>query len=589
MGSPIAGRTHVALERLIGCFVNILVLRGDISGNPTFLEFLKRFEKIALEAYSHQVIPFERLVEELHPHRDASRNPLFQVVFALQNAPRPVVSLSRLKVTAIQTTKSPIRFDLEVHMREVVDGLDGLFIYNTALFQKETIVRMAQHYRSVLEGIVANPDQRVSELPLLVEAERQQLLVEWNQTDSQYPRDVCIQTLFEARAQASPAAVAIVWGKASFTYRQLNEQANSLANHLCTLGVGPDALVAVCLERSIEMIVACLAILKAGGAYVPLEPSYPRERLAFMLRDANAPVLITTTRLQAILPETSAQIVHVDEQRFKTGNRSNPNSGATADNLAYVMYTSGSTGQPKGVSVSHRAVVRLVINSNYVQLSTADRIAQVSNVTFDAATFEIWGALLNGATLVGVPQAVLLSPKNFAKLIPSEGITILFLTTALFNVVASESPTTFRTLRYLLFGGQSCDPKWVRVILEHGPPQNLLHVYGPTECTTFTTCYRVERVDDSATTVPIGRPISGTRVYILDSQLRPVPARVAGELCIGGDGLACEYLNRPELTAEKFISAPLTEKCPKGFIKRVIWPGIYLTAISNSSVESTGK
>jgi amino acid adenylation domain-containing protein len=584
VGSPIAGRTHVELERLIGCFVNMLVLRGDISGNPTFIELLKRVEKIAFEAYSHQVIPFERLVEEFHPRRDASRNPLFQVAFALQNAPRPVVSLSRLKVTPVQVAKSPIRFDLEVHIREL-DGLDGLFIYNTALFRPETIARMAQHYRSVLEGIVANPDQRVSELPLLVETERQQMLVEWNQTDSNYPRDVCIQTLFEARAQASPAAVAIVWGKTTLTYRQVNEQANSLAKYLCDFGVGPDTLVAVCLERSIEMIVACLAILKAGGAYVPLEPSYPRERLAFMLRDANAPVVITTVRLRAILPETTARIVYLDKQHFSRGNPSNPNSGATADNLAYVMYTSGSTGQPKGVSVSHRAVVRLVVNSNYVQLSTADRIAQASNVTFDAATFEIWGALLNGATLIGVPQSVLLSPKNLAKLIRSEGITILFLTTALFNEVASESPTAFRALRYLLFGGQSADPKWVKVILDHGPPQNLLNVYGPTECTTFTTSYRVERVDDSARTIPIGRPISGTRVYILDSHLRPVPAGVAGELYIGGDGLAREYLNRPELTAESFISAPFSEAMPG----RIYKTGDFARYLPDGNIEFIGR
>jgi len=556
VGTPIAGRTSVEVEALIGFFVNMLVLRTDASGDPTFRELLGRVRRVAFDAYAHQDVPFEKLVEELHPRRDPSRNPLFQVAFALQIAPRPSPSFSRLKLIPIKTERASTRFDLEVHLQEVEDGLRGRFVYNTALFESGTIARVAEHFRMLLDAIVAEPDVRLSQIRLLTKEERHQILVGWNRTRTDYPREATIINLFEARAMAAPEALAVTFGEERLTYRQLNERANRLAHHLRDLGVRPGVLVGICVERSLEMIVGFLGILKAGGAYLPLEPSYPRERLAFMLNDAKVPVLVTTKNLLSKIPHHVARVVSLDPQQLERYGTENPNSGVTAIDLAYVLYTSGSTGQPKGVAVPHRAVVRLVVKSNYVQLEPSDRVAQVSNASFDAATFEIWGALLQGGALIGIPQAVLLSPKDFARTIEEKRISTLFLTTALFNQMASDVPTAFRRLRYLLFGGETCDPKWVRTILRSGSPQSLLHVYGPTENTTFTTFHRVDSVPETAATVPIGRPIANTRVYLLDRHLQPVPLGVIGELHIGGDGLAREYLNRPELTSEKFIRDP---------------------------------
>ena len=585
VGTPIAGRTRVEVEQLIGFFVNMLVLRTDAAGDPTFREFLGRAARVAFDAYAHQDIPFERLVGELHPARDPSRNPFFQVVFALQNASQPSPSIGQLTLTRIATHKPYTRFDLEVHFHEIEDGLVGRFVYNTMLFDKPTIARMTQHFRVLLDAIVADPDLQLSRLPLLTNEERHQILVDWNRTETTYPRDACIHTLFEAQADASPDAVAVVFGEQRLTYRQLNERANRLAHHLRVLGVGPDAVVAICVERSIEMIVGFLGILKAGGAYMPLEPSYPRERLAFMLNDTDVRVLVTRSALLPLIPENRAHVTLLDHRQFDHDRSDNPSSGATATNLAYVLYTSGSTGQPKGVAVPHRAVVRLVVNTDYVQLGPADRVAQASNASFDAVTFEIWGALLQGASVVGIPQTVLLSPRDFAKAIQAQNISTLFLTTALFNQIASDAPTAFRGLRYLLVGGETCDPKWVRVILQSGPPQRLLNVYGPTENTTFTTTHSVESIAETTATVPVGRPIANTRVYLLDGDLQPVPIGVVAELYAGGDGLARGYLNRPELTSERFVRDPF-DADPSSRIYRT---GDFARWLPDGSVDFVGR
>jgi non-ribosomal peptide synthetase component F len=457
VGSPIANRNRSEIEGLIGFFVNTLVLRTDLSGNPTFQELLDRVREITLGAYAHQDLPFEKLVEELHPERSLSRHPLFQVVFGFENAPMEALELPGLTVSSLNIEFKTTRFDLEFHLWQASEGfrslwgerwehgegIRGVVVYNTDLFDEATITRMVGHFKTLLEGIVANPQARIANLPFLSEAERHQLLVEWNDTQADYPQDQCIHQLFEEQVEKTPDAIALIFEGKQLTYRELNSRSNQLAHHLQKLGVGSEVLVGICMERSVEMIVGCLSILKAGGAYVPLDPTYPSERLSFMLEDAQVPVLLTQQHLVERLGTQKSEVVCLDSdwETIAQETEENPNSGVTSDNLAYVIYTSGSTGKPKGVAVPHKAVNRLVCNTNYIKLEPADKVAQVSNTSFDAATFEIWVALLHGAQLIGISRDVTLSPRDFALQLRQEGITVLFLTTALFQQIARDVPT----------------------------------------------------------------------------------------------------------------------------------------------------
>jgi amino acid adenylation domain-containing protein/non-ribosomal peptide synthase protein (TIGR01720 family) len=555
IGSPIANRNRAEIEGLIGFFVNTLVMRTDMGGDPSFRELLARVRQTALDAYANQDLPFEKLVEALHPERDLSRNPLFQVCFQLFNVQTVSDSLFHPYAVEAGVAKFDLRFDLLLSQR----SLSGFFEYSTDLFEASTIAGMARHFLTLLEAIVGNPEQQISQVPLLAPEERRQLLVEWNETRSEYPRGQCIQELFEAQVERSPAAIAVVFGEDHLTYEELNRRANRLGRHLRSRGVGPDTPVGIFLERSLDMVVAFLGILKAGGAYVPLDPDYPKERLAFILEDSSAPLLLSHSLLRSRLPEHAAEVVWVDLDPAADAAAENFPSEANAASLAYVMYTSGSTGRPKGVAVPHRAVTRLVCRTDYISLKPADRVAQASSASFDAATFEIWGALLHGARLVGVPKDVLLSPPELASVLEHEPITVLFVTTDLFNQLVSEVPGIFRPLRTLLFGGSAVDPQWVRAVLAHGRPQRLLHVYGPTESTTFASWHEVREVAEDATTIPIGRPIANTQLYVLDRYGNPVPIGVVGELFVGGDGLASGYFNRAEMTAEKFIANPFVD------------------------------
>ena len=554
LGTAVAGRNHAEIEKLIGFFINTLVLRTDLSGNPTFRELLGRVREVALGAYEHPDVPFEKLVEELQPERDLSRHPFFQVMVNFQNAPVETPASRGLKITPLDIGNQT-RFDLELHLWAEPDGLLGNFIYNTDLFEQSTIARMLRHFETLLAGIASNPGARLSELPLLTKEEQEQLR-EWDQTNSEYERDRCVQQLVEMTVAQQPETIAISYGATQISYRELNTRANQLAHYLRKRGVGPDVRVGVLVDRSIELIVAMLGILKAGGAYVPLDGGYPAQRLRFMLEDAGVALLLTTLEQPEVLAD--GEVVYLDHgwEQFANESRENPDVVTTAEDLAYVMYTSGSTGQPKGVGVTHRAINRLVRNTNYVQLEKTDRIAQVSNVSFDAATFEIWGALQNGAQLVGIEKETMLSPVEFKRALAKEHISAMFLTTALFNQIAQSLPETFASLRYLLFGGEACDPQSVRRVLEFGKPRHLLHVYGPTESTTFTTWHDVKEVESTARTIPIGQALSNTEVWVLDRHMQPVPVGITGELYIGGDGLARDYLRRPELTAEKFVPHP---------------------------------
>ena len=557
IGSPIANRNHAQIEGLIGLFVNTLVLRTDFYGNPSFRELLRKVREVALQAYAHQDLPFELLVEALQPERDLRHTPLFQVMFVFQNAPTLAMEFQGLNLTPLPVESLTAKFDLTLSLENTDQGLLGELEYNTDLFDADTITRMVGHFQTLLAGIVTHQEQQVCELPLLTEQERYQLLVEWNHTQTNYPHETCIHQLFEAQVERNPDAVAVVFYDQQLTYGELNARANKIAHYLRSLGVGPGVRVGIYLERSLLMAIGLLGILKAGAAYVPLDSAYPQERLFFMLEDASVSVLLTQQqwvekskhRVQVVSLDTDWEVISRE-------NQENPNTCVTSDDLAYVIYTSGSTGKPKGVAVPHRAVIRLLYNTNYIKLEPNDKVAQASNASFDAATFEIWGALLHGAQLVVMTKDVVLSPRDFAAYIRKYEISVLFLTTALFNQMARVVPQAFCSVRHLLFGGEAVDPRCVLEVLRNGSPQRLLHVYGPTESTTFSTWYLVQTVPEEVTTLPIGRPISNTQVYVLDQNLQPVPIGVKGELYIGGDGLAQGYINRLELTQEKFIPNP---------------------------------
>ncbi|MBO1350490.1 MAG: amino acid adenylation domain-containing protein [Hormoscilla sp. GUM202] len=558
IGSPIANRNRSQIEPLIGFFVNTLALRIALDKNPSFAELLRTVRKVCLEAYGHQDLPFEVLVDALQPTRNLSHTPLFQVMFAMQNAPTVEPELPGLKCEMLEVDSGVAKFDITLSMAETSTGITGDIEYNSDLFDGARIRRMIGHFQRLLEANVRNPEARVDQLPLLTEQERHQLLVEWNDTATDYPSDKCIHHLFEEKVEKTPDAVAVVFKESQLTYRELNDRANQLAHYLRCLGVGPEVLVGLCVERSLDAIVAMVGIIKAGGAYVPIAPDYPQDRIAYILSDARVPVLITQSKLLANLPATRAVIVCLDTdwQAIGTCRRDNLKSEVKPTSLAYAIYTSGSTGKPKAVAVVQQAISRLVLETNYVQLQPTDCMAQASNISFDAATFEIWGALLHGAKLVGITKEVMLSPEALAKQLREQKITILFVTTALFNQLVSVVPDIFQHLSTLLFGGEAVDPSVVATVLEKGRPRRLLHLYGPTESTTFSTVYLVESVPAGATNLPIGSPISNTTIYVLDRDRQPVPIGISGELYIGGDGLARGYLNRSELTAARFIDNP---------------------------------
>jgi amino acid adenylation domain-containing protein len=558
VGSPIANRNRVETESLIGFFVNSLVLRANLAGEPTFQELLKQIRQVALDAYGHQDVPFEKVVEALQPERSLSHSPLFQVMFVLQNVPKEKLELPDLTLIPLEIESAVAKFDLTLLMEETEQGLKGVWQYNTDLFDGATICRMSGHFQSLLEGIVANPQQRVSELSLLTEAERYQLLVEWNDTQAEFPQDKCIHELFEEQVEKTPDAVAVVFEDQQLTYKELNGRANQLAHYLKMLDVGPDVLVGICVERSPEMIVGLLGILKAGGAYVPLDANYPQERLAFMLEDTQVLVLLTQQKLVETLPEYQTQLVCLDSDWKVISQQSNNNlcSIVKLENLAYVIYTSGSTGTPKGVLIPHRGLSNLVFwHQCTFEITPLDRATQIVSTAFDASVWEIWPYLVSGASLFLVSPEIIGLAEKLKHWLISQKITIVFLPTPLVEPLLSLQWTEKVALRMILTGGDK---------LYYYPPSSLpfklINNYGPTENTVVTTSGIVAQTENQQYPPSIGRPINNTKIYILDSQLQPVPIGVTGELHIGGASLARGYLNRPELTSEKFIPNPFSDE-----------------------------
>jgi len=553
VGSPIAGRSVRETEDLIGFFVNTLVLRTDLSDDPRFTELLARVRKVCVGAYAHQDLPFERLVEELQPERSLNHSPLFQVTLTLQNAPSSVLELPGLKLKRLASDTATVKFDLSLLASEDDQGLALTCAYNTDLFDEATIRRMLVHFEQLLIGVTSDPRQRVSELPLLTEAERRELLVNWNETWSEYPREQSLHAAFEEQVERGSERVALVFEDQQLSFGELNERANRLAHYLRELGVGPDTVAGVFLERSVELMVALLGVLKAGGAYLPLDPQYPVERVAFMLEDGGVSIIITSETLEEQLPATWAQVIGVDaeSEQIASGSRENLTPLAQPANLAYVSYTSGSTGQPKGVGVTHGNIMRLVKNNPYADFSDAEVFLHLAPLAFDASSFEIWGSLLNGGQLVLMPESTT-ALVDVGAALRSHGVTTLWLTAGLFHLMVDQQLADLSGLRQLLAGGDVLSPGHVDRVRAELPHVRLINGYGPTETTTFACCSQLDHKLEGRS-VPIGKPIGNTQVYVLDQWLQPVGVGVMGELYIGGEGVARGYLNRPKATAERFV------------------------------------
>ncbi|HET6229654.1 MAG TPA: amino acid adenylation domain-containing protein [Longimicrobiaceae bacterium] len=560
VGTPVANRSRAQIEGLIGFFVNTLALRTDLSGDPTFRELVRREKEGALSAFSHQDLPFERVVEELKVERDLSRNPVFQAVFVLQNAPGDELDLAGVHIEPEPFEYVAAKFDLTLTMQETAEGgVAGAMEYATDLFDPSTVERLTEHFVRLLDAATADPDRRLSELAMLGEDERERVVRGWNATESDYPRDSHIAAVFAETAALHADAVALTADGEGMTYAELDARSSRLARHLQAAGVAPGGRVGLSMERSADLIVSLLAIVKAGGAYVPLDPAYPAERLAWMLEDSAVAVLIVPETVPEALSSFAGTVVSLanDRGRIDAQDSASPEVAVPADSAAYVVYTSGSTGRPKGVVVPHRAVLRLVRGNDFARLGPDEVFLQLAPVAFDASTLEVWGPLLNGSRIAVFPPHTP-SLEELGGFLLREGVTTAWLTSGLFHQMVDGNPEGLAGVRQLMTGGDVVSIPHVRRAMQALPGLRLCNMYGPTENTTFTTFHVLGAADVERASLPIGRPIRNTRVYVLDTAMRPVPVGVPGELYIGGDGLAHGYLNRPELTAEKFVADPFS-------------------------------
>jgi amino acid adenylation domain-containing protein/FkbM family methyltransferase len=567
VGTPIANRNRSELEDVIGFFVNMLVLRADLSGNPTFRELLKRTRQTALEAYRHQDVPFEKLVEVLQPQRDPTRTPLFQVMFALQNAPMAEVDMAGLQINWIEG-EMPAGFDLTVLVDENEAGLGASFVYNANLFEAGTIHRLSERWQNLLSSVVQNPDQRIDELPMVAPDEQRQILSQSKRADN-VPN--CLSHLFEDQVQRTPNQVALELEGECLTYEELNRRANWVAHTLLTLGAGPETIVGLCLERSFEMVVGIIAVLKAGAAYLPLDPRYPADRLRYMLNDADVATVITMEETARHLAEWTGHRINLDQSAWEGPALPNPSVGISSNNAAYVIYTSGSTGKPKGVVVTHGNVIRLFKTTKKLfGFSSQDIWTLFHSYAFDFSVWELWGALLYGGRLLVVPYWITRSPHDYYELVRSHGVTILNQTPSAFQqfVLADASRTekdgpAELKLRRVIFGGEALSPssllEWWKI---HVDDRLLfINMYGITETTVHVTYCPTRSIDvDVERASRIGRALPDLETYVLDESMKLQPLGAAGELYVGGDGLARGYLNRPALTAERFLPNPYSNE-----------------------------
>jgi amino acid adenylation domain-containing protein/non-ribosomal peptide synthase protein (TIGR01720 family) len=553
VGSPIADRPGGSSQDLIGLYVNTVLFRTDLSGNPTAKEALALVRESALEALAHRQTPFDRLVDALNPERDLSRNPLFQIAFAFEPQASKATVSSTLKWQPLSGNRTTAKFDLTMIVEEGGDGFTVVVEYCTDLFEAPFIRQLIRHYQSLLEAISSCPETRISELPMLTESELHQLLVEWNGAQSAYPSNSLLHELFRQRALHAPEAIAVEHGDNQITYAEIERRSNKLGRYLTTVDLTPEVTAGVSLDRSVETVIAILGILKAGGVYIPIDPGLPDERRGFLLSDARASVLITT-RFDTVPSGYKGAVVYIDEwDRIEESGREASEAEVAVDSLACVLYTSGSTGVPKGVGITHRGICRMIFDPATVKPGPSDRWSQVSPFAFDASTFEIWGALLNGARLVILSRDVVLSIDALKAEIHRQQFSVMFLTTALFHQIARQDPSMLSGVRTLLVGGETANPRAFRKVLEAGPPERLLHMYGPAEAVTFASRFVVETVSEQATSISIGRPVSNLRLHILDDHLNLSPVGVPGELCVAGDCYARGYLHRPDITAERFV------------------------------------
>jgi amino acid adenylation domain-containing protein len=589
VGSPVAGRSRLEVENLIGFFVNTLALRGDVSGDPSFIELLSRVRQETLTAYAYEELPFEKLVEELQPERSLAHSPLFQVMLALENVPPSKLELLGLSLTSLGLAAENNKFDLTVILTETASGLACSWGYDSDLFDAATMRRCQGYFQELLRAAATEPSRCLSELSWLSEVESQQLLREWNGVPTDCVVTGSLHEQLASIAQRWPDATAMSWEGGSLSYGELNRRSGRLARRLRALGVGPEVPVALCLDRSPELIVAVLGILKSGGAYLPMDPSYPRERHAWILADSRAPVVVTSRELLAEMPVSPAQWLILEDEDLAIGEELEPVSTG-AENLAYVIYTSGSTGRPKGVLVRHGNAMRLFAATQaWLGFDRQDVWTLFHSHAFDFSVWEMWGALLHGGRLVIVPYWVSRSPSSFHHLLRQQSVTILSQTPSAFGqlVTADRESEPAESLRLVIFGGEALDissllPWWER----YGEARpRLVNMYGITETTVHVTYRPVFPADLEKPGSPIGTAISDLTLRVLDRWQQPVPCGVAGELYVGGAGLAQGYLNRPELTAERFVPDPFSEEAGA----RLYRSGDLVRYRTNGDLEHLGR